>query len=1027
MKTILLLLAVTSSLDAAFPTKPVLFVTQVPMPDEINSHTDAQCKMSCASPIQNPLGDTASAGRGGALMIYYPAALNPATSLGSVVNLTAKAGFGVVNASGVSSGLQAGANAIAVQHPCLDWSGTKAIFSMVVGAPATAADTTTFHWQLYEITNFDKASVAANTGPLITKVPNQPASYNNLHACYGTNGRILFTSDRPRNGQANLYPQRDEYLVLPCNTGLWSLDPTSSASGNLFQIAHMPSGAFSPILDSYGRLLFSQWDHLVRDRSTVYDRPPVAANGENWAITTNGMGNWDSEAPSSIFTAGTNDQYPEPRNFDQTSLLTIHLNGHTTNGNAFNFFLLWMIHEDGSNHEIINHMGRQELHRSGTGVLAAGVDPNILAFDATVAPVRKYVDHMLAVVESPLSQGLYYGIDAPDLGTHGAGQIFTLTGSPNLNPDPAAASHMTLNYLAPTSNAAPKPSNFANVYRNACPMTDGALLASWSTATAFDVNIGTATAPLSRFDFRLKTLKPGNAALGEGLIPDQALTSGLLGINLQWYSNGATISYNGPLWELDPVEVVSRNKPTTLTAPIDPVEQQVFNEEGVDAPTLQSYLRSRDLALIVSRDVTRRDKADKQQPYNLRITGTNHQTVANAGQLYDVGWLQIFQADALRGLTNGTGIPVPGRRVLPTLLSAATMAEMPTQAGAPPGAVKLGVDGSLAAIVPARKGVTWHLTAGAGANTESIVKERFWVNFAPGEVRSCTNCHGLNNTDQAGQLKPTNKPEALRELLQFWKLNNPPGVIQHSISSITIPKASASVQVQIARSGGSTGPVSVSYTTADGSAAAGSDYQMTSGMINWLDGDSASKPITVLLSHNATVAPNKTFTVVLSSPLNAALGPISTATVTLAESAFDAWRVTKFAAAANTAGTGTALDDPDGDGTSNLLEYALGGNPLVADAAMLPVGSTATSNGASFLTLAFTRAASDIDYTVEVTNDLTAWSTGSSYAPTGNILNSPSTTDITPAGQAPGFTLVRDNTSVTGSAHRFMHLKVKTP
>ena len=1021
MKIILFLVAATASLHAAFPTKPILFVTQVPMPDEINSHTDAQCKMSCVSPIQNPLGDTASAGRGGALMIYYPAPVNPATTLGSVVNLTAKAGFGI------SSGLQAGANAIAVQHPSLDWSGMKAIFSMVVGAPATSADAASFYWQLYEITNFDKASVTANTGPLITKVPNQPGSYNNLHACYGTNGRIIFTSDRPRNGQANLYPQRDEYLVLPCNTGLWSLDPSSSAAGNLFQIAHMPSGAFTPILDSYGRLLFSQWDHLVRDRSTVYDRAPNTAIGENWALTTNGMGNWDSEASNSTFTLGTNDQYPEPRNFDQTSLLTTHLNGHTTSGNAFNFFLLWMIHEDGSNHEIINHMGRQELHRSGTGVLAAGVDLNIVAFDAAVAPVRKYVDHMLAVVESPLTQGLYYGIDAPDLGTHGAGQIFTLTGSPTLNPDQASASHMTLNYVAPTSSAVPKSTNFTNVYRNACPMTDGNLVASWSTATAFDSNIGTATAPLSRFDFRLKTLKPGNAALGEGLIPDQALTSGLLGINLQWYSNGATMSYNGPLWELDPVEVVSRNKPATLTAPIDPVEQQVFTEEGVDAPTLQTYLRNRDLAMIVSRDVTHRDKADKQQPYNLRIAGTTHQTVANAGQLYDVGWLQIFQADALRGLTNGTGIPVPGRRVLPTPLAASTMAEMPAQPGAPPGAVKLGADGSLAAIIPARKGVTWHLTSGAGANTESIVKERYWVNFAPGEVRSCTNCHGLNTTDQAGLLKPTNKPEALRELLQYWKTKNPPGVIQHTNSSTQIAKASTSVQLQIARSGGSTGPVSVNFTTANGTALAGSDYQTASGILSWLDGDVSSKPVTVSLSPSAALAADKTFTVVLSNPLNAALGPISTATVTLVESPFDAWRVVKFAAAANTAGIGTALDDPDNDGINNLLEYALGGNPLAADTASLPVGGNATSNGESFLTLAFTRAASDIDYTLEVSNDLSVWTAGSSYTPAGNSLNSPVTTDITPAGQPSGFTLVRDNTPLSGSTKRFIHLKVKAP
>jgi hypothetical protein len=31
-------------------------------------------------------------------------------------------------------------------------------------------------------------------------VPNQPASYNNVSPFYGTDDRILFTSDRPHNG-----------------------------------------------------------------------------------------------------------------------------------------------------------------------------------------------------------------------------------------------------------------------------------------------------------------------------------------------------------------------------------------------------------------------------------------------------------------------------------------------------------------------------------------------------------------------------------------------------------------------------------------------------------------------------------------------------------------------------------------------------------------------------------------------------------------------------------------------------------
>jgi hypothetical protein len=86
----------------------------------------------------NHHADMQSVGRGGDLWIRYPD--------GTLKNLTAAAGYG-------SSGLQ-GANAIAVRDPAVSWDGSKAIFSMVVGAPRQQYDYTTHYWQLYEITNF---------------------------------------------------------------------------------------------------------------------------------------------------------------------------------------------------------------------------------------------------------------------------------------------------------------------------------------------------------------------------------------------------------------------------------------------------------------------------------------------------------------------------------------------------------------------------------------------------------------------------------------------------------------------------------------------------------------------------------------------------------------------------------------------------------------------------------------------------------------------------------------------------------
>ena len=249
--------------------------------------------------------------------------------------------------------------------------------------------------------------------------------------------------------------------------------------------------------------------------------------------------------------------------------------------------------------------------------------------------------------------------------------------------------------------------------------------------------------------------------------------------------------------ELDPWKSSRATRPAQLTTSIASVEQIVFDEELVHAPTFQNYLRAHNLALVVNRNSTHRDAADRQQPFNLKVAWSTTQTIGASGKIYDIGWLRVFQADAIRGYTlssNPNALPQPGRRNLPLPLHD-TLSEMPTVAGAPAGAVKLGDDGSWAAILPAGHAVTWDLLDGAG--TKSQVKERYWVTFAPGEVRTCAVCHGVNTKDQANNLgAPTNKPEALRTLLQFWRGNHPPGSMQHSAPGLALkhaaPRRSAS-------------------------------------------------------------------------------------------------------------------------------------------------------------------------------------------------------------------------------------------
>lgn len=86
----------------------------------------------------------------------------------------------------------------------------------------------------------------------------------------------------------------------------------------------------------------------------------------------------------------------------------------------------------------------------------------------------------------------------------------------------------------------------------------------------------------------------------------------------------------------------------------------------------------------------------------------------------------------------------------------------------------------------------------------------------------------------------------------------------------------------------------------------------------------------------------------------------------------DAWRNTHFGTTANS-GNAADLADPDGDGVTNLLERAFGGDPLLADHDLLPD----RDETASFFSILYRKslAATDLDFQVQESHDLSAdWS-----------------------------------------------------
>jgi hypothetical protein len=711
----------------AGPTNSILFVTQVPIAGDFTT---------IGSVFGNQQATLDSCGRGGDLYIRY--------TDGTSKNLTRAAGFG-------QWGMQT-TNAIAVRQPSLHWSGTKAVFSMVIGAPAHQFDYSyTGYWQLYEITNFTDP----NAVPVITKVPNQPANFNNISPIYGSDDRIIFTSDRPRNGQRNLYPQLDEYEEAPTVTGLWSLQPTN---GDLFMINHTPSGAFSPLVDSAGRIVFVRWDHLQRDQQADTDW--------YYGTITYGCFNWSDESTNSVATTNQTEVFPEPRGVRTDLLAGTGLSGHT-----FNQFFPWAINQDGTDEETLNHVGRHEIGGSYANAAYTN-DPNIQDLYYFGGNYNtNTIENFLMVREDPNTPGLYYGIDAPEFGTHSGGQIVSITGATNLN-----AYYMRINYLTPrsTHEYASSPTNIppdhTGFYRNPLKTTDGYMIAAHTPYTQYaSGNTGSTAYPATPYDFRLKFLQFTNGFYA----PGQPLTSGLTNVATYWDPD-SLVTQTNLLWEFDAVEVVARPRPAPFSVPIPGPELAAFASAGVNVQQFQNYLRAHQLALIVSRDVTTRDKADHQQPFNLQVAGTSHKTIGAAGKIYNIAWLQLFQADQLRSLNYGnTNSPRAGRRVLAQNLHEPAVDNPPA---ALISSARIGPDGSTAAIVPASRAMTWQLT---DTNGTGVVRERYWLTFAPGEIRSCTSCHGINQTSQANQPTPTNTPLALISLLNYWKTNNTlqPGVV----------------------------------------------------------------------------------------------------------------------------------------------------------------------------------------------------------------------------------------------------------
>ncbi len=96
------------------------------------------------------------------------------------------------------------------------------------------------------------------------------------------------------------------------------------------------------------------------------------------------------------------------------------------------------------------------------------------------------------------------------------------------------------------------------------------------------------------------------------------------------------------------------------------------------------------------------------------------------------------------------------------------------------------------------------------------------------------------------------------------------GLFALSPNQVTVDELSGQAVLEVTRSGGTAGAVSVDYVFGGGTAVSGVNYVGSGGTLNWLDGDATPRQITIAILHDGVATPDLGFSVWLTNPLGGA-------------------------------------------------------------------------------------------------------------------------------------------------------------
>lgn len=111
----------------------------------------------------------------------------------------------------------------------------------------------------------------------------------------------------------------------------------------------------------------------------------------------------------------------------------------------------------------------------------------------------------------------------------------------------------------------------------------------------------------------------------------------------------------------------------------------------------------------------------------------------------------------------------------------------------------------------------------------------------------------------------------------------PSATVAFTMSSYTVNEGDGTATISVMMTGTPTSPVTVNYSTSDGTAKSGSDYAATSGQLTWQPSEAGkAKTFTITILDDSIVETMESLNVTLSNPSsNAVLGTPSTTMVSI--------------------------------------------------------------------------------------------------------------------------------------------------